>query len=618
MKFLYCLLALVFVNIYGANQDSKPPKVSFVKEVGRVLWAMPYTRELYHNVRLIYNDPSITRFGSYQPLDNDGIIKAKEDARATKWYPSITKKTEGSPVLIDGKPIYYKMYMPEGIPLKAVIFDIYGGSVARYDAIFGWYFNTRVLASQGYGVVILSLSDVQDKSFPDSQTAFETKHFAQLINEIKKFLTESFASIKVNGYEDLLHHAQTVPHFLMGGSFGGLLTLKCATDPNFLSATNGFLNGFIAQAPSTYQLVSKTNRKLQYDSPIGILDDLPAISNFQLAPDYSPILDVANLQKPVLLMHSHYDMRVPLDHSLRFYEAARRAGKDGLVSLWVDEQKSRHSGVTPSSGTFEQAKKLVDREEAIIEKFIEFRRLVYSSRTYERWVHAYPKSNNSDIVGSGLSPIRNDESNEFYRTAIKELVVTPSNQRNIERYVNSKLASKQMDYMLMYGFLMEKAENSIEEDIKTPWDSKYFNQKLCSNFPALGEVSQNIESYLSNTPFITNLPSLLGEHLAARRQMRDRTKECSAEVAHALIDTYTEYFYTFFGKNNPAELRQELERLTREKMLAEAPAIVANLKKIFAPVTTSTAVSLSSASASASATSLSATSAVSLSKDEEK
>ncbi|MCX7343608.1 MAG: hypothetical protein NT128_05655, partial [Proteobacteria bacterium] len=256
MKPACFLLFLLFCSIYSSDQEyqtskAAPSKVSSIREVGRVIAAMPQTTELYKNVRLIYNDPSITRFGSYQPLSNDGIVKAREDARATTWYPNFTKKTKGSPVLIDGKPIYYKMYMPESIPLKAIIFDIYGGSVARHDAIFGWYFNARVLASQGYGVIFLSLSDVQDRSFPTSQTAFETKHFDQLKNEIKTFLVESFAGIKAKDCEKLLSKAQTVPRFLMGASFGGLLTLKCATDPNFLSTTTGFLDGFIAQSPPT-------------------------------------------------------------------------------------------------------------------------------------------------------------------------------------------------------------------------------------------------------------------------------------------------------------------------------------------------------------------------------
>ncbi len=588
MKLACFLLFLVFFNAYSSDPEypttRRPPnKVSSLREVGRVIAAMPQTTELYKNVRLIYNDPSITRFGSYQPLNNDGIIKAREDVRATTWYPNFTKKTKGSPVLIDGKPIYYKMYMPESVPLKAIIFDIYGGSVARYDAIFGWYFNARVLASHGYGVTFLSLSDVQDKSFPASQTAFDTQHFDQLKNEIKTFLTESFASIKAKGCEKLLYKAQTVPHFLMGTSFGGLLTLKCATDLNFLSTTASFLDGFIAQSPPTYQLRYKTNHKVKYSSPISIFDDLTTILNAQLDHHYSPFLDATNLQKPVLLMHSHYDMRVPLDHSLRFYEAARKAGKDNLVSLWVDEQESRHAPIIPTTGTLKQAKNRVNREVKIVEKFADAKQLSNSNNSYERWMHAYPKNNNADSLANGLNPIKQDDRNEFYRSVIKELLANPISESSIDTYVNNKLASKPPDYLLMYDFLMQKSGETVEEVIANPWDGKKFKEKFCSNFPELNEVSQNIDSYLSNNPFVTNLPSFLGRKLVFKRQILDfdHTKEYSEEVAYALLETYIEDFHTFFGKTSAAELRQDLKKLTRDKMLAEAPAIIANLKKIF-------------------------------------
>ncbi len=595
MKSACFLLFLLLCNVYSSDPEFQTTekshsKVSSIREAGRVIAAMPQTTELYKNVRLIYNDPSITRFGSYQPLSNDGIVRAREDARATTWYPNFTKKTKGSAVLIDGNPIYYKMYMPESVPLKAIIFDIYGGSVARHDAIFGWYFNARVLASQGYGITFLSLSDVQDKSFPTSQTDFDTKHFDQLKNEIKTFLVESFASIKAKDCKKLLCKAQTVPRFLMGASFGGLLTLKCATDLNFLSTTTGFLDGFIAQSPPTYQLRYKTNSKFKYLSPISIFDDLTTILNAQLDHPYSPFLDAANLQKPVLLMHSHYDMRIPLDHSLRFYRAARNAGKDNLVSLWIDEQESRHAPIIPNTGTLKQAKNRVNREVKVIEKFTDTKQFSNSNSSYERWMHAYPKDNNADSLASGLNPIKQDDRNEFYRSAIKELSATDISERNIETYVNNKLASKPLDYLLMYNFLMQKnVENAVEnaaENAKNSWDGKKFKEKFRSNFPELNEISQNIDSYLSNNPFVTNLPSFLGKKLVFKRQMldQDHTKEYAKEVAHALLETYIEDFHTFFGKGSASELRGDLEKLTRDKMLSEAPTIIANLKKIFPTV----------------------------------
>ncbi|MCX7343397.1 MAG: prolyl oligopeptidase family serine peptidase, partial [Proteobacteria bacterium] len=310
---------------------------------------------------------------------------------------------------------------------------------------------------------------------------------------------------------------------------------------------------------------------------------LTAILNAQLDQHSSPFLDATNLQKPVLLMHSHYDMRVPLDHSLRFYRAARNAGKDNLVSLWIDEQESRHAPIIPTTGTLKQAKSRVNREVKIIEKFADTKQFSNSDSSYERWMHAYPKNNNADSLANGLNPIKEDNRNEFYRSAIKELSATSIAERNIDAYVNNKLASKPLDYLLMYNFLMQKTGETNEEVIANSWDGKKFKEKFCSNFPGLNEISKNIDSYLSNNPFVTNLPAVLGKKLVFCRKMldQDHTKEYSEEVAYALLETYINDFYTFFGKSSASELRQELEKLTRDKMLAETPAIIANLKKIF-------------------------------------
>lgn len=585
MNLLYCALCILFSNIYSSDFEYQTTtktinKVSFVKEFGRVIAAMPYTTELYQNVRLIYNDPSITKCGSYQPLDNDGIIKTKEDTRTTAWYPNFTKKTQGSPVVIEGKPIYYKMYMPEGIPLKAMIFDIYGGSIPRYDAIFGWYFNARVLASQGYGVAFLSLSDVQDKTFPTSQTNFNTAHFNLLKNEIKTFLIKSFSHIKANGCKNILSKARTAPHFLMGTSFGGLLTLKCATDPAFLKATNKFLDGFIAQAPSTYQLRYKTSSKYIYSSPISTFDDLTKIPNAQLDHTYSPVSDASNLQKPVLLMHSHYDMRVPLDHSLRFYDAARKAGKENFVFLWVDEQEARHAPITPSTGTLQEAKIRVNREVKVVEQFIDTKQLASSS--YERWFYAYPKSNNTDSIGNGLNPIKQDNRNELYRTAVKELSASSLSEKDIETYAQKKVASKPLNYLLMYNLLMQKSE-TISNDTRIKfWDSQKFKQQFCQQFPDLHFIGTNLNDCLKNNPFVINLPTHYGKKLALIRKAFGYTvSECTDTVAHALLEIYIEGFYELFGKSHSTDLKQELEKQTRDQMQIETFEMVSNLKKIF-------------------------------------
>jgi hypothetical protein len=163
-----------------------------VKPIGRVVTAMPYVLEQYTDVRLIYNDPEITTFGAYQPASKDGQYIPGEQ-RATDWEPSITKKAAGSPVFVNE----YKFIQ-------------------------------------------------QDKYSPEN--------FNQLKEEITKFIRDEFQNIVTDNpyYQYLIDEARSSPMYLSGHSFGGLLTLKLATNADFLDKTQGLIQGFIAEAPETY------------------------------------------------------------------------------------------------------------------------------------------------------------------------------------------------------------------------------------------------------------------------------------------------------------------------------------------------------------------------------
>ena len=56
--------------------------------LGRVIHAMTQTFSSYRDVVLIYNDPSITRFGSYQPLD----YTLSHTPKTRMWFPMLSKK----------------------------------------------------------------------------------------------------------------------------------------------------------------------------------------------------------------------------------------------------------------------------------------------------------------------------------------------------------------------------------------------------------------------------------------------------------------------------------------------------------------------------------------------
>ena len=89
-------------------------------------------------------------------------------------------------------------------------------------------------------------------------------------------------------------------------------------------------------------------------------------------------------------MHGQNDMRVPLDHSLRFYEESKKLRKP--VSLWVNSSDVRHGGIEPGDGTLSAAKENAARKVAVIEDFIHTRIRPGSDEHFNRWYYDWEPS----------------------------------------------------------------------------------------------------------------------------------------------------------------------------------------------------------------------------------
>jgi len=517
-----------------------------------------------NKVVTIYNDPSVTRFGSRQPLSNEADPRNR-DHRATDWHPSLDNRVEGTSVSIDDKPIYYKIYLPKKEDLKAIIFHVYGGVTPRRDYTYGWYNEIRVLASQGYGVVVLSLSDVQDESFP-RQDLFEEKHINQIVNETKVFIAHKFKDIRATDYEDILIHAQTVPHFLMGHSYGGLLTLLCATNKDFLEITN--LAGFIAQAAPSYYFEPKSDTDgpkavIRSEKLKGLIEHLSVIRN------------VSCIKKPILLMHSHYDTRVPLDHALRFYAAAGEAKKDDLVSLCIDRHQTPHGGMSQLNHTFAGTSEHVDRNVSIISEFICARgltdeKLRSSKQQATRWNYAYPLNDTETGVAHGA--IKDTYEAQFYRDAVGQLEKITHSERNdnLELSITLWFSARTPIAESMFRQL-GKMNAARSNQVMNPEKFKTkFYRRLSQSIELSEEALRNMFDYVAVKYYDQNMniPNL----------MTWKFPEHKDTFMQAYIDTCIKDFPFVFGDAASDELRKSTQEGANENDKQEYGA---KLKEIF-------------------------------------
>ncbi|MBN2147461.1 MAG: S9 family peptidase [Anaerolineales bacterium] len=226
--------------------------------------------------------------------------------------PSLADKSLVIPELVhypsaDGLQIPAFLYRPK-TPNGAAILHPHGGPSAQY--ILDWDIHAQYLVARGYTFLAANY-----RGSTGYGIAFEHANY----NDWGK-----------GDMQDCLHGAKflrTLPGIdplriaIMGGSYGGYMTACCLSrDPEYLFACGVCLYGD-ANLVSSWAQCSRTLR-LYSEIFLG-----HPSRNRQVYLDGSPIYQVENVRKPVLLLHGLLDDVVPPQSSEEWVRELRRAGK---------------------------------------------------------------------------------------------------------------------------------------------------------------------------------------------------------------------------------------------------------------------------------------------------
>jgi dipeptidyl aminopeptidase/acylaminoacyl peptidase len=118
---------------------------------------------------------------------------------------------------------------------------------------------------------------------------------------------------------------------IYGGSYGGYMTISClARDPDYLFSCGVDMYG----DADTITSWATSNRRLSLYSEMQLGDP---VHNRQVYIDGSPIYQIANIQKPLLMLHGNSDSVVPNLASEEIVDALLRADKTFEYKTYPDE-----------------------------------------------------------------------------------------------------------------------------------------------------------------------------------------------------------------------------------------------------------------------------------------
>lgn len=222
-------------------------------------------------------------------------------------------------------PIGYQIYVPENP--HAIIVEVYGGNIL-FDSKNSFRPFHQALVQAGYVVIQLNLVDAHEKhplglgSIKQQQTPIKT--FDAVQQSIHKFL-----SILKNDPAFLhreLEQIKNLPTFLLGHSFGGLVTIRHAE----LFSDNSF-DGYIG-----------INSGLLGDMP-GWKESRQRIFHLDNVYDEN---EIAKITKPILLIHAVTDANVNVEITNKWARKARKILSNNKVPFAVFYSNK----VNPKSG----------------------------------------------------------------------------------------------------------------------------------------------------------------------------------------------------------------------------------------------------------------------------
>jgi dipeptidyl aminopeptidase/acylaminoacyl peptidase len=217
----------------------------------------------------------------------------------------------------DGLEIPALLYRPLQ-PNGAAILYPHGGPTAQY--LYDWDILAQYFVAKGY--------------------AYLAPNYRGSTGYGLKFEHANYDNWGVGDTQDCLHGAKYLAGLdwidpqriaIQGGSYGGYMVACClARDPDYLFACGVYKYGD-ANLVSSWAQCNRSTR-LYTEMQVGH----PARSR-QVYLDASPIFQVENIQKPVLILHGLDDDICPPESTEEWVEALRRAGKTFEYKTYAGE-----------------------------------------------------------------------------------------------------------------------------------------------------------------------------------------------------------------------------------------------------------------------------------------
>lgn len=330
------------VESISQSRDGKWLAVGTAKDAGREIeildtatmkgQALPTGIGMPGSVDFLEGKPCVG-FSMNGPLDPTDIflydLEKREKRRLTQAFlAGLDRGTFVEPEAVryksfDGLEIEALLYRPKGAKNLPTIVEFHGGpegqsrpnfsSLAQYFVACGYaFFQPNVRGSTGYGRTFTHLDDVRlrEDSVKDGAAAV-------------KWLVESGT-------------ADSKRVVVMGGSYGGYMTLACLTLYPELWAAGVDTVG-IANFVSFLENTSGYRRRLR-ESEYGVAGTAAAPGpDREFLTQISPLARVEKIQAPLLVIHGEQDPRVPVGEARQIEAALKKLGRPVEALYYPDE-----------------------------------------------------------------------------------------------------------------------------------------------------------------------------------------------------------------------------------------------------------------------------------------
>ncbi|NUL45056.1 S9 family peptidase [Cellulosimicrobium funkei] len=220
------------------------------------------------------------------------------------------------------------VFLPEGPGPHPVILNIHGGPYAQYT--WSWFDETQVLVAAGYAVVMCN---------PRGSDGYGAAHGSSIQGrlgtvdhqDIITFLDGALEEFGPEGSGRL--DARRIG--VQGGSYGGYMTAWItAQDHRFIAAIveRGYLDPASALGSSDIGWFFSE----QYTG-----------SDPEHLRQQSPLHHVGRVRTPTLVIHSEDDLRCPIEHAQRYYQALWAQGVEAELLIFPGEDHELSRSGTP-------------------------------------------------------------------------------------------------------------------------------------------------------------------------------------------------------------------------------------------------------------------------------